>query len=216
MKEELKLWEAEKYDDLVEEGKAIQNRFDKNNGDKGSGNDFVKQFRLQMLNGNVNGALRLLSNSGSTGVLKINDETIQQLHEKHPQGEPLYSEMLLQGPVEKIHPVIFDSFNATLVQKVALRTRGAAGPSNMDASNWQTMLGSRRYGNSSTDLCTAIANMAKVIATENLSGGDVLSALMACRLIPLDKNPGLRPIGVGEVLRRIIGKIVVWVLSPDL
>ena len=29
-----------------------------------------------------------------------------------------------------------------------------------------------------------------------------------CRLIPLDKNPGVRPTGVGEVLRRIIGKTI--------
>ena len=31
---------------------------------------------------------------------------------------------------------------------------------------------------------------------------------VASRLIPLDKNPGIRPIGVGEVLRRIIGKVI--------
>ena len=31
-------------------------------------------------------------------------------------------------------------------------------------------------------------------------------ALVACRLIPLNKNPCVRPIGVGEVIRRIIGK----------
>jgi len=36
-------------------------------------------------------------------------------------------------------------------------------------------------------------------------------AFLACRLIPLDKNPGLRQIGVGEVLRRIIGKAVMVV-----
>ena len=36
---------------------------------------------------------------------------------------------------------------------------------------------------------------------------------MACRLIPLDKNPGLRPIGIGETLRRIIGKAVMNVLK---
>ena len=38
---------------------------------------------------------------------------------------------------------------------------------------------------------------------------------MACRLIPLNKNPGLRPIGVGEVLRRIIGKSVASILKSD-
>ena len=40
-----------------------------------------------------------------------------------------------------------------------------------------------------------------------------MEAYIASRLIPLDKNPGLRPIGVGEVLRRIIGKAVAWSLS---
>ena len=36
-----------------------------------------------------------------------------------------------------------------------------------------------------------------------------LEAFLACRLIPLDKNPGLRPIGIDEVLRRIAVKVVV-------
>ena len=169
-----------------------------------------------MTDGNVNEALRLLSNTASTGVLPINDDTIRQLHEKHPEGEPLHDEMLLNGPVKYVHPVVFDEFNSDLVQKVALRTKGAAGPSNFDANNWRDILVSRRYGKCSSDLCDAIARMAKVVATENLSGGGVLSALMACRLIPLDKNPGLRPIGIGEGLRRIVGKMVVWVLRPDL
>ena len=39
---------------------------------------------------------------------------------------------------------------------------------------------------------------------------------LACRLIPLDKNPGLRPIGVGEVLRRIAGKVVMKVVKEDI
>ena len=38
---------------------------------------------------------------------------------------------------------------------------------------------------------------------------------VACRLIPLNKNPGVRPIGVGEVLRRIIGKSVMTILKSD-
>ena len=35
-----------------------------------------------------------------------------------------------------------------------------------------------------------------------------LKAYIACRLIPLDKDPCIRPIGIGEVLRKIIGKSV--------
>ena len=43
----------------------------------------------------------------------------------------------------------------------------------------------------------------------------LMEALIACRLIPLDKNPGLRPIGVSEVLRRIDGKVIMKVVKDD-
>ena len=33
-------------------------------------------------------------------------------------------------------------------------------------------------------------------------------ALMACRLVALDKNPGLRPVGIGETLRQSLNKLV--------
>ena len=210
----LKLWEEEKYDELVAEGQSIQNRLQSGKRKIGE-SELVMQFRNHMTNGNVNAALRLLSSSNSSGILPISEETIKQLHEKHPIGEPLHQEMLLHGPVKFTHPVIFDEIDIALVQKVALRTKGAAGPSNFDANDWRNMIASRRYGNSNVDLCAAIARMARLVASETIQG-DVLSALMACRLIPLDKNPGLRPIGIGEVLRRIIGKMVVWVLRPDL
>ena len=39
---------------------------------------------------------------------------------------------------------------------------------------------------------------------------------LSCPLIPLDKTPGLRPIGDGEVLRRTNGKIIVSVLKKDI
>ena len=61
---------------------------------------------------------------------------------------------------------------------------------------------------SSTDLCKAFAKVIKKICIiENQLAS--LEAFLACRLIPLDKNPGLRPIGIGGVLRRIAGKGVV-------
>ena len=41
-------------------------------------------------------------------------------------------------------------------------------------------------------------------------------AYTACRLIPLDKGPGVRPIGISEVCRRIIGKVIRKCTKQDL
>ena len=46
----------------------------------------------------------------------------------------------------------------------------------------------------------------------------LIAPLTACRLIPLSKGPsgGIRPIGVGEVLRRIMGKVVASTLKEQI
>ena len=36
------------------------------------------------------------------------------------------------------------------------------------------------------------------------------------RLIPLDESPGSRPIGVGEVLQRTAGKVIMKVVKKDI
>ncbi len=43
-----------------------------------------------------------------------------------------------------------------------------------------------------------------------------ITALLNNSLIPLDKNPGVRPIGIGETLRHIMGKSVMTVLKKDI
>ena len=55
----------------------------------------------------------------------------------------------------------------------------------------------------SDQLCEAIAKLAICINTSFVDP-DGLTSFVVCRLIALDKCPGVRPIGVGEVLRRIV------------
>ena len=61
----------------------------------------------------------------------------------------------------------------------------------------------------------ALANVAKKLCVES-DQTDSLEAFLARRLIPLDKNPGLRTLRVGEVIRRLIGKSVVHTLKEDI
>ena len=44
----------------------------------------------------------------------------------------------------------------------------------------------------------------------------LLESFITCRLIPLNKNPELRPIAAGQVLRGIFGKAVMMINKPDL
>ena len=122
---------------------------------------------------------------------------------------------LLRGPKRKVEPVIFDNIDAIAIERAAKRTRGSAGPSGIDADTWRRILGSKSFGKGSADVCDAIARMCRRLCTEYVDPSTI-STLMACRLIPLDKNPGVRPIGIGEVLRRIIGKAVSTFLKPDI
>ena len=55
-----------------------------------------------------------------------------------------------------------------------------------------------------------------MLSSEELVDPKSIEVLVTCRLIPLDKSPGIRPIGVGEVLRRIIGKAILTVLKWDI
>ena len=53
------------------------------------------------------------------------------------------------------------------------------------------------FKRASNDLCNALAAVARRLCT-TLVHPDGLSAFVACCLIPLNKNPGVIPIGIGE------------------
>ena len=93
------------------------------------------------------------------------------------------------------HPIVFDQLDAICIRRAAvLRTSGAAGPSGLDAAAWRRMCTS--FQRASSDLCDALSAVARKLCTTFVDPGG-LSAFVSCRLIALDKCPGVRPIGAG-------------------
>ena len=115
----------------------------------------------------------------------------------------------------KVEPVIFENIDGTLIQACAKRTAGAAGPSGLDSDGWKRILCSKQFGKKTEELCDAIALMARRLSTGYVDPS-TMKSYTACRLVPLDKKPGVRPVGIGEVLRRIIGKAIMNIVQGEM
>ncbi len=77
------------------------------------------------------------------------------------------------------------------------------------------MFCSKSYNKSSEWLCQSLVDLTRRMCREDINP-QYISKLLNGRLVPLDKNPGIRPVGVGEVIRRIMAKAVVKVLGKDI
>ena len=174
-----------------------------------------------MLKGNTKAALRLISEGRRGNILHLNDtipsvnnnnsqSVLDILKSKHPPGQPVDTTSLVNGVDNPpaVHPVIFDSIDANAIRLAALRTEGAAGPSGIDSHGWRRIC--TAFKSASNDICYSLALLARRICTSFVDPSS-LSPLLACRLIALDKNPGVRPIGVCETPRRIIAKAILAV-----
>ena len=98
------------------------------------------------------------------------------------------------------------------IRQASLCTNGATGPSGLDALAWKRLCCS--FKSAFNNLCTVLASVGRRIASTYVDP-EGLVAFVACRLIPLDKCPGVRPIGVGEVPRRIIAKAILKTIGND-
>ena len=76
----------------------------------------------------------------------------------------------------------------------------------MDANGFKRIVACKSFNRSSINLCESIATLTRRLCTEFVNPLTI-EPIVASHLIPLDKGNGeVRPIGVGEVIRRIIGK----------
>jgi len=132
-----------------------------------------------------------------------------------PSAAPLYPECMDTNSDSSLvyHPIIFEALDGSVMRAAALHTSGSAGPSGLDAYGWRRLCSS--FKSASDELCCSLAILAHRLCTSFVNP-EVILPLVSCRLIALDKNPGVRPIGVGEVVRRIIAKAVLSIIRPDI
>ncbi len=215
----LAAWKNGELDSLVREARTIQ-QYLLHRSPNYHTNSTAHAFAKLMTNGKVNGALRLLSDEHGGGPLPLDDlvdgqtTVLEVLISKHPPAQQLRAEAILPESEQRppVHSVLFERITGPTIRAAALLTKGSAGPSCIDAAGWRRLCTS--FHGASKDLCAAVALVARRLCTEHVDPTSV-TAFKACRLIPLNKRPGVRPIGVCETLRRIIGKAVMTVVKTD-
>ena len=215
----LDMWKNGELDKLISEGKEIQKRMLKKKQHANESN--TRAFCRLMFAGKVKQATKFIDSADCVkGVHKITSEVKQALTAKHPKAEGCSPDALLAITKPLPNPVIFEQITPELIQRCSKFLTGSGGPTLIDADSWKHFLCSRAYGKHTYHLAEAVSGLAKRLCSEKIHA-DSLQELSACRLIPLDKgpdkdgNPGIRPIGIGEVLRRIIGKAVMSILKLD-
>ena len=150
---------------------------------------------------------------------RIGDSTqetvLDVLKSKHPPAQPGSPDALIKADADPpvVPTVIFEQITGSSIRSAALCTKGAAGPSGIDAHGWKRLC--TAFKSASRDLCHALTTVAKRLGT-TIVATEALSPLLTCWLIALDKCPGVRPIGICETSRQIIAKAVLSVAKEDL
>ena len=210
----LRLWKDGNLQELLAEASEIQKKLVKTKPKKES---VIKGFSRLMLLGKVSQALKLIdANSDISGVHELNDEIMQKLHDKHPKPQPPDERVLHDGELPQVQEVVFEEINGSLIQEIAKKMSGSGGPTRVDADVWKHILCSKSFEKEGKALAEEIAVLTRSLCTGTIPSSDIRT-LVACRLVPLIKGvDGVRPIGIGEILRRIMGKSVSKILKKDI
>lgn len=208
----MELWEAGNIDELLDEGSTIQAQL-KASHKVIDDATLAKRFAAMIFNNNFKGAMSLVTDKSKGGILKLDDSTKSEMKAKHPEPEMVCHSSLISGVMpDAMHPIFYTALNGDLIKRCALRTRGGAGVSQQEDMLWQKMVTS--FKDTSSNLCNAVAVLARRLASEYVDPAG-LDALLANRGIAIDKCPGLRPVGVGEIVRRIVGKAIMQVTGEE-
>ena len=139
-------------------------------------------------------------------IRSVDDKVLKDLQNKHHDLSPIKEGTLLHGPVNRVLPSYFDSIDEAMVLKAERLTKGDGAPLQLDSEQYRYILSSCKFKKENKELREQLARLARLLASEIVDPHTV-KALVACRLIRLNKKP---------VVRRIIGKCIGWVVKKDI
>ena len=209
----LSLWKEGNIEDILLEGRFIQKRL--KNFKSRTPEDSAHSFAKLTWHGKISAALKMLGKDYDHGILKVDNNIMNELKLKHPGAAEIKEECLLYGPINKTPNSYFNEIDEQMIAKATRLTKGSGGPSQLDAEQYHHIILSTKFKKESKELRQQVAILAKRLATTMVDPFSI-EALTACHLIPLNKNPGIRPIGIGEVLRQLTGKSISWVLRDEI
>ena len=216
-------WSEGRIDEILSECVTIQKRL--GGALKNKEVAHHKAFTRLMLLGKVSKALKYIDgNSNISGVhdLNENENILESLKCKHPIAKPLNTSVVITPDSENIvEPVVFEDITGDIIHNIAKDISGSGGPTQVDSDVWRHLICNRSYSKVSSALSQSIADLTKRFCKDDIDSS-YCTSLFSCRLIPLKKSPdpdgncGIRPIGIGEVLRRIMAKAVSRILRRDI
>ncbi|KAL5272435.1 hypothetical protein ACHWQZ_G000586 [Mnemiopsis leidyi] len=127
---------------------------------------------------------------------------MDELFIKHPAAQKLGDDCTIHGPSYIPDQILIE------VMAVSKYANQFANQFANQYANWQFpnqfanqsgLVNSKSVG---SDLCKSFERFVRILATGNVDQLGVREFVLFC-LVPLEKNPGIWPIGIGETLKRI-------------
>ena len=109
---------------------------------------------------------------------------------------------MITGRCWKRYPLDFKDDDVTWVASKLSGAAGALGAEVIELRNWLL-----RSGCLSEELRVVVSRLADLMANSSFPWA-AYHALMACCLVALDKRPGVRPVQIGDTLRRDLAKLI--------
>ncbi|KAI2506100.1 hypothetical protein MHU86_8331 [Fragilaria crotonensis] len=182
----------------------------------------ARSYNARVLSGRLRSAVRTLTNRSGGGVRQPDDlcskagrPVWQVLQEKHPALRDPTSVGDADGafePYPDLPAPVPVHVTQDDVEAISSRLAGAAGPGGTDAvdlANWLL-----RFGRESEALREEMAAWTNWLANTSPPWA-AYRAVMANRLVALDKQPGTRPVGIGEVYRRLWAKCLLKAIGSQ-